>query len=90
MNDPGHLNAPGRQINAGDDESYEVTWGWKSESGTFFTTINTKGGGHNQIRIDPDERWRFVYELTAENATAIHFTLQILIENDEVKVIRLS
>jgi hypothetical protein len=63
--------------------------GWKSESDQFFTNINTKGGGHNQIQINSDERWKFFYEVTAENASSIKFVLEIFIEDDEVKVVRI-
>jgi hypothetical protein len=85
-NYPGHINAIGRQINANDDERYEITCGWKSESGQFFTDVNTKGGGHNNIQINSDERWRLSYEVTAENTSPIRFTLEIFVEDDEVKV----
>jgi hypothetical protein len=84
-NNPAHINAPGLQINSTDDEMYEVVCGWKSQSGQFFTNINTKGGGHNQIQINSDERWKLLYETSAENAAPIKFALEIFIENDQVK-----
>jgi hypothetical protein len=88
-NDPGHINVPGQQINANDDEMYEIVCGWETERGhQFFTDINTKGGGHNQIQINSNERWKLSYEVTAENASPIKFDLEIFIENDGVKAIR--
>lgn len=90
INAPEYINAAGHQINPKDDEYYEIICGWKSEAGQFFTTLNTKGGGHNQIQIGSDERWRLRYEVTAENADPLHFTLQIFVESDEVKVVRIS
>jgi hypothetical protein len=89
-NDPGQINAVGRQINTNDDQSYEIACGWRSESGPFYTDINTKGGGHNIVRIDSDERWKLSYEVTAENALPIRFILELFIEDDEVKVALVS
>jgi Domain of unknown function (DUF4062) len=86
-NDPSHIRSTERQINANDDQIYEITCGWEIDSGAqFFTDINTKGGGHNQINIDLDERWKLSYEVTAENALPVRFTLEIFIEAGEVKV----
>jgi hypothetical protein len=87
-NDPGHTSSVARQINANDDERYEITCSWKAESGQFFTDINTKGGGHNNVQINSDERWKLSYEVTAENASPIRFVLEIFIEDDEVKSVR--
>ncbi len=89
-NDPGHINATGRQINTNEDERYEITCGWKSESGQFFTDINTKGGGHNNIQINSDERWKLSYEVTAENSSPMRFVVEMFIEDDEVKVARVT
>jgi hypothetical protein len=85
-NDPVHINSIGRQINTNDDEGYDIICGWKAESGQFFTDINTKGGGHNNIQINSDERWKLSYEVTAENASPIKFVLEIFIDGDEVMV----
>jgi hypothetical protein len=85
-NDPGQISSIGRQINRNDDEGYEITCCWKAESGQFFTDINTKGGGHNTIQINLDERWKLSYEVTAENAAPTRFVLEIFIEDDEVTV----
>jgi hypothetical protein len=85
-NDPGHIGSIGRQINTNDDERYEITCCWKAESGQFFTDINTKGGGHNNIHINSDERWKLSYEVTAENTSPIRFVLEIFIDDDEVTV----
>jgi hypothetical protein len=89
-NDPGHISSIGQQINATDDQKYEITFSWKAESGQFFTDINTKGGGHNNIQINSDERWTLSYEVTAENASPIRFVLEILIDDDEVTVAMLT
>ena len=75
-------------INPNDDESYEIIRGWKSEAGLFFTTIDTRG--HNQIQIQPEELWEFLYEATSSNAQTIGFVLRIFIEADEVKMIRVN
>jgi hypothetical protein len=91
MNDAGHLSRPERKINPNDYENYEITMGWKSEAGGFFfTSVNTKGGGHNDIQIQPGERWQFFYDVTAENADPLSFTLHIFLEDDQVKVSRVS
>jgi hypothetical protein len=88
VNDPVQINDPKRQINAKDDETYEITCGWQSEAGLFFTTINTKGGGHNEIHIERGERWELGYQVTAENADFLNFILEIFIQDNEVKVVR--
>jgi hypothetical protein len=85
-NDPGQISSIGRQINTNDDERYEITCCWKAESGQIFTDINTKGGGHNDIQINTDERWKLSYEVTAENASPIRFVLEIFINNSQVTV----
>lgn len=90
MSDAGHLSRPERQINPNDYENYEITTGWKSEGGPFFTSVNTKGGGHNDIQIQPGERWQFFYDVTAENADPLSFTLHIFLETDQVKVSKVS
>jgi hypothetical protein len=88
-NDPKHIAAIGRQINANDDEGYEISCCWKAGNNQFFTDINTRGGGHNDIRINSGERWNFLYEVVAENASPIRFVLEFFIENDdEVKVVK--
>jgi hypothetical protein len=79
------IGASEHKINPNDDESYEIICGWKSEAGSFFTTLDTKNA-RNQIQIQPVERWEFLYEVTASNAKPLSFTLQIFIEADEVKV----
>jgi hypothetical protein len=84
--DPVHIVAIGRQINVDDDEKYEIICGWKADSGQFFTDINTRGGGHNDVQINLDERWKLSYEVTAENAPPIKFVLEIFIDNNEVAV----
>jgi hypothetical protein len=76
------------KINPNNDESYEIIWGWKSETGTFFTKFHSRNP--NQIQIQPEERWEFLYEVTSSNAQTISFILQIFIEYDEVKTIRVN
>jgi hypothetical protein len=88
INDPVQINDPKRQINACDDETYEITCGWQSERSQFFTAVNTKGGGHYEIHIERDERWEFIYQVTAANADFINFTLDIFIEGDAAQVVR--
>jgi hypothetical protein len=76
------------KINPNNDEIYEIVCGWKSEAGPFFTTLHFRN--HNQIQIQPEERWEFLYEATSSNAQTISFILQIFIEDDEVKVMRVN
>jgi len=85
-NDPGSIGSIARQINVNDNEGYEIACGWQAESGPFFTDINTKGGGHNNVQINLNERWKFSYEVTAENASPLRFVLEVFIDDDEVMV----
>ncbi len=79
-------SSPQRQFNPESHEDYEIVRGWETEDGKLNTSLNTKGGGHNDIYIEPDERWRLHYEVTSENADPVHFTLEIFVESNEVKV----
>ncbi len=85
-NDAAQTSSPQRQINPESHEYYEIVRGWETEDGKLNTSLNTKGGGHNDIYIEPDERWRLHYEVTSENADPVHFTLEIFVESNEVKV----
>jgi hypothetical protein len=76
------------KLNPNNDESYEIISGWKSEAGTFFTKFHSRNP--DQIQIQPEERWEFLYEATSSNAQTISFILQIFIEDDEVKAIRVN
>ena len=86
----GHtLDEPEYHINPGDDESFEIVLGWKNDGGQFFTTLSPRGNVR-PILIEPGERWEFSYDITAKNASTISFTLRIFIEDDEIKVVRIS
>lgn len=88
-NDPWHISNTARIINPGDDQTYEIVCGWKSGSmDQLFTDINTKGGGHNNIQINPNERWKFIYEVSSENSASVTFAMQIFVENGQVKAAR--
>ena len=82
------IDAPEHKINPNDAENYEIICGWKSNSGSFFAMFDSRS--HSQIQFQPGERWEFLYEATSSNAQTIGFTLQIFIETDEVKVIRVN
>jgi hypothetical protein len=83
------LDSTPRQINPGDHQDYEVLMGWKTESGQFFTLLDTKAGG-GQIQIQLGENWDLTYELTAKNAGSAQFVLRAFVEQDQVMMIRVS
>jgi hypothetical protein len=85
-NDAAQTSNLQRQINPKSHEDYEIVTGSETEEGKLKTSLNTKGGGHNDIYIEPDERWRLHYEVTSENADQVHFSLEIFVESNEVKV----
>jgi len=85
-NDSAQTSNPQRQINPNSFQDYEIISGWETEGGKLNTSLNTKGGGPNDIFIEPDERWRLDYEVTSENADPVHFTLEMFVESNEVKV----
>jgi hypothetical protein len=66
--------------------NYEIICGAETGGGELKTSLNTKGGGYNNIFIEPNERWRLDYEVTSANAHPVHFTLEIFVESNEVKV----
>jgi hypothetical protein len=87
---PAQTSNPQRQINPNSYEDYEIVRGWETEDGKLNTSLNTKGGGYNDIYIEPDERWRLHYEAISENAGPVRFTLEIFVESGEVKVSKLD
>ena len=76
------------QINPTDVQDYEITCGWKNAGTQFITTLNTKNSTNNTILIEPDERWKLSYEVTAANADPVKFALELFVEGDDVKVVR--
>jgi hypothetical protein len=84
-NDPAQTSNPQRQINAQSYQDYEIATGSEMENGKLKTELKTKGGGHNDVPIEPDERWRLDYEVTSENADPLRFTLELFVESNEVK-----
>jgi len=78
------IDAPERSINPGDSETFELFMGWKSASGEFYSSLDTRLSGHNPIRIEKDERWKLTYEITAENAELIAFSSMMFVEDDNV------
>jgi hypothetical protein len=78
------------KINPNDDEVYEVIAGWKNGEGNIFGEgLDTKTTSHkNYIGIEPDEHWELKYEVTAENADVIQFSLVMRIVEGAVVVER--
>jgi hypothetical protein len=76
------------KINPNDDETYEVIAGWRNQEGTIFTEgLDTKTTSHkNHISIEPDECWELKYEVTAENADPVNFSLIMRLVNNAVVV----
>jgi len=78
------------KINPNDGETYEVIAGWKNGEGNIFSEgLDTKTTSHkNYIAIEPDECWELKYEVTAENADPIAFSLIMLIVDGTVVIER--
>jgi hypothetical protein len=85
-NDAAQTSSPQRQINPESRQDYEIVLGEETAEGKLNTSLDTKAGGHSYIFIEPDERWRLHYEVTSENAHPVHFTLEIFVESNQVKV----
>ena len=83
-----HDQLSGCKINPNDEDIYEVVSGWQIAEGDFFTEgLDTKGD-RNFIRIEPDEHWELKYEVMAENAAPISFSLIMCVKDGAVFVER--
>ena len=65
------------KINPNDREDFEFIVGWPSGEGRMFSSgLDTKDS-RNYVCIEPDERWKLIYAITAENAAPVHFCVAI-------------
>jgi hypothetical protein len=88
---PGHrIDEPASVINPRDSELYELVAGWPN-NGEFYTEgLDTKSDYRNPIRIGPDERWILSYDVTAENANQLEFTVEMYVDGRAVLLRRVS
>jgi len=45
---------------------------------------------HNSIKIEPDERWALDYEVTAENASRLEFTVEMGVEGRTITLRKIA
>lgn len=81
-----HNQLFGGKINPNDEDTYEVLAGWDVEGDFYTDKLDTKR--KIPIRIEPDERWELKYDVMAENATPISFSLIMCVKNGAVFVER--
>jgi hypothetical protein len=68
------------RINQNDDAAFEIVSGWPN-NGDFYTRgLDTKTTHDNPIRIENDERWELKYEVIAENADSVGFSLEMSVD----------
>lgn len=70
------------------DELFQVARGWKNSRGEFMAGLDTKSAFHNPTPIEPDERWQLTYEVTADNAEAVSFLLEMFVDGGGVAMRR--
>jgi hypothetical protein len=72
------------QINPRDKEHYRIITGWPNNGDFYVQGLDTKtsvvSGFDNYIRIEPEERWKLEYELTASNAKPVRFSLEVWVD----------
>jgi hypothetical protein len=67
------------RINQNDDAAFEIVSGWPN-NGDFYTRgLDTKTND-NPIRIERDERWVLEYDIIADNAKSIHFSVEMFVD----------
>jgi hypothetical protein len=82
------IETSGCALDRGADELFQIACGWKNARGEFMAGLDTKSAFHNPTPIDPDERWELTYEVTADNAEAITFLLEMFVEGGAVAMRR--
>jgi hypothetical protein len=82
------IETSGCAIDRGADELFQIACGWKNARGEFMAGLDTKSAFHNPTPIEPDERWELTYEVTADNAEAITFLLEMFVEGGAVAMRR--
>jgi hypothetical protein len=70
------------------DELFQLACGWKNSRGEFMAGLDTKSAFHNPTLIEPDERWQLTYEVTADNAAAVTFLLEMFVDSGGVAMRR--
>jgi hypothetical protein len=67
------------RINQNDDAAFEIVSGWPN-NGDFYTRgLDTKTND-NPIRIENDERWVLKYDIIADNAKSINFSVEMFVD----------
>src|SRR3984893_5857738 len=72
------LNEPPSRINIGDEENYEV-WTWLGSDGNHYASIDTRDKV-NQTAIESSEVLELEYDVTAENADRVCFSMQMSVK----------
>lgn len=70
------------------DELFQVACGWRNSRGEFMAGLDTKSAFHNPTPIELDEHWQLTYEVTADNAEAITFLLEMFVDGGGVDIRR--
>jgi hypothetical protein len=67
------------RVNQNNDAVFEIVSGW-SNNGEFFTRgLDTKTND-TPIRIENGERWVLKYDIIADNATSINFSVEMFVD----------
>ncbi len=86
--EPGHESSP-CNVGAEREETFEVIAGWPSAEGAVVCGgLDTKGERPEPLPIADDERWTLSYEVVADNARAVGFTLDASLEGKTLVVER--
>ncbi len=76
------------QIRAKDTVRFGLMTGWQSGGGEFYTSgLDNRlldGRLENRIRIEPNEEWVLNYEVVAENADRVEFSIRMFVSADVV------
>ena len=64
---------------------------WRGSDGTFYASLDTKDVGPlYMVAIEPSEVWELEYELTAENADRVRFSMRMSVKDGAVRIERMG
>jgi hypothetical protein len=80
---PGHtIDEPSVMINPNNNETYELVAGWPNNGEFYSNGLDTKT--QHPIRIESNERWILNYDITAENAPPLTFSVEMYVDERAV------
>jgi len=67
------------RINQNDAATFEIVSGWPNNGDFYIRGLDTKSGDH-PIHIENGENWILKYDIIADNAKSINFSMAIFVD----------